>query len=130
MPDDEYEDGLDDDAEYEDDEDDVDEDEVDDQNADDDDADDEDADDVNRIPAANARAVLEYLAKAVVDDPDSVAVEVSEGRGRGVSLSVQVAPGDMGRVIGKRGRIANSIRTVVRAAAVRDGVDVDVDFVD
>jgi len=97
---------------------------------DDDDLDDDDVDDVNRIPAANARAVLEYLAKAMVDDPDSVEVETGEGRGRAVSLSVQVAPGDMGRVIGKRGRIANSIRTVVRAAAVRDGVDVDVDFVD
>ena len=43
---------------------------------------------------------------------------------------MRVAPGDMGRVIGKRGRIANAIRTVVRAAAVRDGVEVDVDFVD
>ena len=45
-------------------------------------------------------------------------------------IEVRVAPGDMGRVIGKRGRIAQSIRTVVRAAAVRDGVEVDVDFVD
>ncbi len=45
-------------------------------------------------------------------------------------IEVHVAPGDMGRVIGKRGRIAQSIRTVVRAAAVRDGAEVDVDFVD
>ncbi len=41
-----------------------------------------------------------------------------------------MAPGDMGRLIGKRGRTAQSIRTVVRAAATRDGVEVDVDFVD
>lgn len=121
------------DADDLDDHDELDDDELEDE--DDDDLDDEledddDVDDVNRIPAANARAVLEYLAKAMVDDPDSVEVETGAGRGRGVSLSVQVAPGDMGRVIGKRGRIANSIRTVVRAAAVRDGVDVDVDFVD
>jgi predicted RNA-binding protein YlqC (UPF0109 family) len=109
--------------------DDLDDDDLEDDDDLDDDVDD-DVDDVNRIPAANARAVLEYLAKAMVDDPDSVEVETGEGRGRAVSLSVQVAPGDMGRVIGKRGRIANSIRTVVRAAAVRDGVDVDVDFVD
>ena len=41
-----------------------------------------------------------------------------------------MGPDDMGRVIGKRGRVANSIRTVVRAAAVRDGVDVDIEFED
>ena len=46
------------------------------------------------------------------------------------TLNVTVAPGDMGRVIGKRGRVATAIRTVVRAAAVRDGVEVDVEFVD
>ena len=96
-----------------------------------DDVDDYDDDDLdgNRVPAATARAVLEYLAKAVVDDPDDVRVEVVEGR-RGLSLEVHVAPDDMGRVIGKRGRIANAIRTVVRAAAARDGVEVDVEFVD
>ena len=43
---------------------------------------------------------------------------------------MHVGDGDMGRVIGKRGRVAKSIRTVVRAAAVRDGVDVEVEFVD
>jgi uncharacterized protein len=97
----------------------------------DDDLDDEDDDDFdgNRVPAATARAVLEYLARSVVDDPDSVRVDAVEGR-RGVSLEVHVGPSDMGRVIGKRGRIANAIRTIVRAAAVRDGVDVDVEFVD
>ncbi len=95
-----------------------------------DDSDDaDDADDVNRIPAATARAVLDYLVRALVDDPDSVEVDAVEGR-RGVSLRVSVAPGDMGRVIGKRGRTANAVRTVTRAAAVRDGVEVDVDFVD
>ena len=49
---------------------------------------------------------------------------------RGITLEVRVAPGDMGRLIGKRGRTAQSIRAVVRAAATRDGVSVDVDFVD
>jgi predicted RNA-binding protein YlqC (UPF0109 family) len=107
-----------------------DEDELDDNNELGDDADDtDDADDVNRIPAATARAVLDYLVRALVDDPDSVEVDAVEGR-RGVSLRVSVAPGDMGRVIGKRGRTANAVRTVTRAAAVRDGVEVDVDFVD
>ena len=45
-------------------------------------------------------------------------------------LEVKVGEGDLGRVIGRRGRTAQSIRTVVRAAATRDGVEVDVDFVD
>ncbi len=93
------------------------------------DDDEDDTDDVNRIPAATARAVLDFLVRALVDDPDSVEVDAVEGR-RGVSLRVSVAPGDMGRVIGKRGRTANAVRTVTRAAAVRDGVEVDVDFVD
>ncbi len=96
---------------------------------DDDEEDEDDTDDVNRIPTATARAVLDFLVRALVDDPDSVEVDAVEGR-RGVSLRVSVAPGDMGRVIGKRGRTANAVRTVTRAAAVRDGVEVDVDFVD
>jgi predicted RNA-binding protein YlqC (UPF0109 family) len=85
--------------------------------------------DANRIPAATARDVCEYLVKAVVEDPDGVEVDVAE-RGRGTTIEVRVTQGDMGRVIGKRGRIAQSIRTVVRAAAVRDGASVDVDFVE
>jgi uncharacterized protein len=89
----------------------------------------DDADDGNRIPAAHARAVCDYLVRAVVDDPDAVEVSVDEGR-RGMRIDVRVAPGDMGRVIGKRGRIAHAIRTVVRAAAVRDGAEVDVEFVE
>jgi predicted RNA-binding protein YlqC (UPF0109 family) len=79
--------------------------------------------------AESARAVLVYLTRSVVDDPDSVVIEVEPGRDR-VTLNVRVAPGDMGRVIGKRGRVANAIRTVTRAAAVRDGVEVDIEFLD
>ena len=88
----------------------------------------EEADTGNLVPAASARAVLEYLVESLVDDPDSVSIEVDEGRQ--IALRVRVAPDDMGRVIGRRGRIANAIRTVVRAAAARDGAEVDVDFVD
>ena len=93
------------------------------------DADLDDDVDGNRIPAATARDVCEYLVRAVVDEPDGVEVDVENRRGR-TTIEVHVAPGDMGRVIGKRGRVAQSIRTVVRAAAVRDGADVDVEFVD
>ena len=87
------------------------------------------ATDPNTLPAATAQRVLEYLTRQLVDDPDAVAVEAEEGSDRTV-LNVRVAPGDMGRVIGKRGRVANAIRTLVRAAAVRDGVEVDVEFLD
>ena len=55
--------------------------------------------------------------------------DLSEARGR-LRLEVKVGPGDLGRVIGRRGRTAQSIRTVVRAAATRDEAEVDVDFVD
>ena len=62
-------------------------------------------------------------------DPDAVAIEAEDSDG--LTLNVDVADGDMGRVIGKRGRVANAIRTVVRAAAAKDGVTgVDVEFVD
>ncbi|MEZ5180203.1 MAG: KH domain-containing protein [Acidimicrobiales bacterium] len=78
----------------------------------------------------NATAVLEYLVKQVVDNPDAVSVSTSPGRHGAVQLDVRVGDGDMGRVIGKRGRIAQSIRTVVRAAAVKDDTSVDIEFVD
>lgn len=80
--------------------------------------------------APNAVAVLEYLVKQVVDDPEAVTVSTGEGRRGNLQLDVRVGDGDMGRVIGKRGRIAQSIRTVVRAAAVKDDVAVDIEFVD
>lgn len=76
-----------------------------------------------------ALAVTEYLVRELVDDPDAVAVDAVGGR-RGPTLEVSVGPGEMGRVIGRRGRMANAIRTVARAAASKDGQEVDVDFVD
>jgi predicted RNA-binding protein YlqC (UPF0109 family) len=79
--------------------------------------------------APTATSVLDLLVTSLVDDPDAVRIDAIEQRGR-VRLEVRVGPDDMGRVIGKRGRVANAIRTVVRAAAVRDGVDVDVEFED
>jgi len=93
---------------------------------------DDEADEVdagNRVVGSVSRDVLEYLAKAIVDEADSVVVEVDEGRGS-VSLRLNVSPSDMGRVIGRRGRTAQAIRTVVRAAAAREGVEAHVDIVD
>ncbi len=73
--------------------------------------------------------VLTHIAKSLVETPDEVSVDVVDGGGR-QQLNLSVASGDMGRVIGKRGRMANAIRTVTRAAAARDGVEIDVEFVD
>jgi uncharacterized protein len=87
------------------------------------------SDAANTLAAPTASAVLEHIVRSMVDDPDAVRVATREARGK-VALDVSVAPGDLGRAIGRRGRTAQSIRTVVRAAAVRDGVDVDIDFVD
>ena len=81
------------------------------------------------VPAPTATAVLGHIVRSIVDDPEAVRVDAIEGRNR-VRLEASVAPGDLGRVIGRRGRTAQSIRTLVRAAASRDGVDVDVEFVD
>ena len=89
----------------------------------------DEADDGNTIAAGTAAAVLEYLVRALVDEPDGVEVDTVE-RSRGIQLEVKVAPGDLGRVIGKRGRTAQAIRTVTRAAAVRDGVEVNIEFLE
>jgi predicted RNA-binding protein YlqC (UPF0109 family) len=85
--------------------------------------------DANQVPGATAQAVLEYVARQIVDEPDAVVVEVEEGRSR-VELRLHVAPDDMGKIIGKRGRVAQAIRTLVRAAGARDGIDANVDIVD
>jgi predicted RNA-binding protein YlqC (UPF0109 family) len=76
-----------------------------------------------------AVAVLDYVVRSVVSHPDDVRVEVDDRRSP-IRLDVRVADGDMGRVVGKRGRTAQAIRTVVRAAAHRDGADVDIEFLD
>jgi len=87
------------------------------------------ADDEPTIDLATAKAVLLYVVQQLVEDPAAVRIELDD-RGRKPVMNVFVGPGDMGRVIGKRGRVAQSIRTVVRAAASRDGGDVEVEFVD
>ena len=73
--------------------------------------------------------VCKYLVQAIVEHPDEVKVKVDDGGSRR-QLEVSVADGDMGRVIGKRGRTAHAIRALVRAAAAREGTSVDVEFVD
>ena len=75
------------------------------------------------------KELLLYMAKNLVDDPDSVTVtETSDEEGK--VLELHVAPGDMGKVIGRQGRIAKEIRTIVKSVAQRTGEKVTVDIVD
>ena len=75
------------------------------------------------------KELLLYMAKNLVDDPESVTVTEAESED-GKVLELRVAEGDMGKVIGRQGRIAKEIRTVVRSYAQRTGAKVSVDIVD
>jgi predicted RNA-binding protein YlqC (UPF0109 family) len=75
------------------------------------------------------KELVEFLAMELVDEPDEVRVTESADD-RGVLITVNVAPEDMGKVIGRGGRTAKAIRAVVRAAAARQGLDVRVDIAD
>jgi hypothetical protein len=72
--------------------------------------------------------LVEYIAKNLVDDPSQVKVELLENA-NAITLELHVAQNDMGRVIGKGGKIANSIRTLVRVAAAREGKRVNLEIV-
>ena len=74
------------------------------------------------------KQLLEHIVKALVDNPDQVDVLQVESE-RMIMLELRVAPEDMGKVIGKQGRIAKAIRTVVNAAAVKDNKRVVVEIV-
>ena len=75
------------------------------------------------------KELLLYMAKNLVDDPDAVTVtEVSDEDGK--VLELRVAPGDMGKVIGRQGRIAKEIRTIVKTVAQRTGERVSVEIID
>jgi predicted RNA-binding protein YlqC (UPF0109 family) len=76
------------------------------------------------------RELLEYLARALVDDPDAVGVEVFEEEDGTVVLELSVGEDDYGKVIGRGGRTANALRTVLKAAAVQENRRVLVDIVD
>ena len=84
----------------------------------------------NRIVGGTPKGVLEYVARNIVDDPDGVFVETSERRGGDIELRLHVSPSDMGKVIGRRGRVAQALRQVVAAAGTREGVRASLDIVD
>jgi len=66
------------------------------------------------------RQLVEYIAKSLVDNPDQVQIREVEGE-QSIILELHVAPDDMGRIIGKQGHIARSIRVLLKAAAARQG---------
>lgn len=66
------------------------------------------------------KELVEYMAKSLVNHPDAVVVREIE-RGESVTYRLSVAPDDMGRIIGKQGRVANAMRLLLRVAAVKDG---------
>jgi hypothetical protein len=74
------------------------------------------------------KAFLEYVARSLVDDPDGVVVEMSEADDE-VTLTLKVGEGDMGRIIGRDGRIANAIRSLLRVMGARDGRHVELEIV-
>ena len=108
----------------------------------DDDVDADDVDEVagegNQVGVGNERtafdggtplSVLTYLAKSLSNDPEAVVIDTEERR-NGLRLNLHVAPEDMGRVIGRRGRTAQAIRTMINVAGAKDGVQASVDIVD
>jgi predicted RNA-binding protein YlqC (UPF0109 family) len=74
--------------------------------------------------------VLAYIAKSLVDNPDDVVVTEVEDEDGELVLELRVHPDDMGKVIGKRGRTAKAIRTMVKAAATREGTSAMVEIVE
>jgi uncharacterized protein len=74
------------------------------------------------------KALVEYMAGALVDEPDKVRVNEVSGS-HSVVLELHVAPDDVGRVIGKGGRVANAMRNLLRVAALRDGKRVNLEIV-
>lgn len=75
------------------------------------------------------KEVLEIIAKALVDNPDMVNITEVSNEDNTITLELRVAESDMGKVIGKQGRIAKALRTVVKAAASRENKKVSIDIV-
>ncbi len=76
----------------------------------------------------HSKELVEVIAKALVDNPEEVVV-TEKNEGRSTVIELHVASSDMGKVIGKQGRIAKAIRSVVKAASFRDKRNVDVEIV-
>ena len=93
---------------------------------DDEDFEDEIAGEGNRIVGGRAKAVVDYIARYLAAEPDAVEVDLEERRGE-VVLLVHASPSDMGRLIGRRGRVVQAMRQLTRAASAAEGVRATVD---
>lgn len=74
--------------------------------------------------------VVEYIVTQIVEDTKSVKVDIADSDDENITIEVRTSPDDMGRVIGKRGRVARAIRTVAQAAADEEGLQSSVEFID
>ena len=83
----------------------------------------------NRIIGGRAKAVVEHITRSIADEPDAIDVDMIERRGE-VSLLVHADKSDMGRLIGKRGRVVQALRQVTRAAGAAEGIRASVDIVE
>ncbi len=91
----------------------------------------EEGDEANRLVGGRAARVAEFLARQLVDEPDGVDVDIEDSRRDCDALIVvRAAPGDVGRLIGRRGRTVQALRQVARAAGSIDGERVQLDVVD
>jgi predicted RNA-binding protein YlqC (UPF0109 family) len=75
------------------------------------------------------KELVEFIARSLVDDPASVEVTETETGSSAIVLELRVAPDDMGRVIGKSGRVANAIRALLRVVAAKEGKRVTLEIV-
>ena len=85
------------------------------------------SEELNEVNVDSMAVLVEYIARSLVDEPNEVKVVVKEGEGE-VTIELSVAKDDMGKVIGKQGRIAKAIRTVVRAASLKSDRKYTVDI--
>ena len=80
------------------------------------------------LPSDNVADLVEYLIAALVDNPDAIAIDVTDGEGTSL-IEVHVDPEDVGKVIGRHGRVIKAVRTLARACAARDDLVADVEVI-
>jgi predicted RNA-binding protein YlqC (UPF0109 family) len=80
------------------------------------------------LPSDNVADLVEYLVTSIVDNPDALVIDVTDGEASTL-VEVHVDPADVGKVIGRHGRVIKSIRTLARACAARDNISADVEVV-
>ena len=80
------------------------------------------------MASVNYEQLVSELIKPLATHPEEVVVTISEEKGDAITLKVSVHPDDLGRIIGRKGRVANAIRTIAYTAAIRDKKHLDIDF--